>query len=377
MSDLRTSVVSESSRPPPGRGMGGVYQPQLDGLRAVAILGVLFHHFGLQIPELFEYGPISVRLFFALTGYFITIWLWRADAEAKASGAGVWRELMVFHGRRLLRIVPPLYVSLGIAAVLGLELVRRDLPWHMFFASNFYVCKVGYWPATVSHLWSLSVQEQFYLLWPVVVLLTPRRWFPGVLAACVALAFAFRLACILSDVNPVFRWTMLFGSLDSFATGGLIAWWSQGRLGAVLMTEMQRWLTGLVAFGCLVVARFLRYLPQTDPWVATIDLFEAVFLGWVLASTAQGWRGPVGWLLSLRPLVYVGKISLGVYLYHVLINILLGPRLDAIGVGLASHNLFHVALLSGLSIGAGALSWHLLERPLSRFKPRVTRRGAS
>lgn len=357
------------------RGLGGVYQPQLDGLRAVAILGVLFHHFGLHIPEFFEYGPISVRLFFALTGYFITIWLWRADDAAKSAGVGVWRELMVFHARRLLRIVPPLYLSLGIAAVLGLELVRRDLPWHMLFASNIYVCKVGYWPETVSHLWSLSVQEQFYLLWPVVVLLTPRRWFPGILAAAIVLAFGYRLACILNDVNPVIRWTMLPGSLDSFATGGLIAWWSQGKLAATLMTERQRWLSGAVAFGCLIFARSLRYLPQTDPWVATIDLFEAVFIGWLLASTAQGWRGPAGWFLSLPPLVYVGKISLGIYLYHVLINILLGPRLDAIGVGWASHNLVHVLLLSALSIGAAALSWHLMEKPLARFKPRVAKRG--
>jgi peptidoglycan/LPS O-acetylase OafA/YrhL len=111
--------------------------------------------------------------------------------------------------------------------------------------------------------------------------------------------------------------------------------------------------------------------------VATIDLFEAVFLGWVLAATAQGWRGPVGWILSLPPLVYIGKISLGVYLYHVLVNILLGPRLDAIGVGPASYNFVHVVILSGLSIAAAALSWHLLEKPLSRLKPRLApkRRG--
>lgn len=356
-----------------GRGVGGVYQPQLDGLRAVAVMGVLFHHFGLHIPEFFEYGPISVRLFFALTGYFITIWLWRADDAAKEAGVGVWRELAVFHARRLLRIVPPLYLSLAVAAVLGLEVVRRDLPWHMFFASNFYVCTVGHWPLTVSHLWSLSVQEQFYLLWPLVVLLTPRRWFPGVLAASILLAFLFRLGCVLADVNPVIRWTMLFGSLDSFATGGLIAWWSQGRVGAQLFTTRQRWTWGAAAVAALLVARWLRHLPQDNPWVATIDLLEAVFLGWLLAATAQGWRGAVGWFLSLPPLVYIGKISLGIYLYHVLVNILLGPRLDAIGLGIASHNLVHVALLSAVSVAAAALSWHLMERPLARLKPRVSR----
>lgn len=353
--------------------MGGVYQPQLDGLRAVAIFGVLFHHFGLHIPEFFEYGPISVRLFFALTGYFITLWLWKAEDAARAAGISVWRELPVFHGRRLLRIVPPLYLSLAIAAVLGLEVVRRDLPWHMLFASNFYVVHVGYWPLTVSHLWSLSVQEQFYLFWPVVILLTPRRWFLQVLAAAVVVAFLFRLACVLGDVNPVIRWTMIFGSLDSFATGAFVAWLGKGRLGTAIMTERQRWSFGLFAFACLLVARWLRYFPQTDPWIVTIELWEAVFIGWVIASTAQGWRGPVGRFLSHPLIVYIGQISLGVYLFHVLVNILLGPVIRDWGITVKDQNVLHVLLLSALSVAAASLSWHLLEKPLARFKPPLVR----
>ncbi len=353
--------------------MGGVYQPQLDGLRAVAIFGVLCHHFGLHIPEFFEYGPISVRLFFALTGYFITLWLWKAEDAAQASGVSVWRELPVFHARRLLRIVPPLYLSLLIAAVLGLEVVRRDLPWHMLFASNFYVVHVGYWPLTVSHLWSLSVQEQFYLFWPVVILLTPRRWFIPVLLAAVAFATLFRLGCVLGDVNPVIRWTMLFGSLDSFATGAFVAWLGKGRLGTTIMTDRQRWRLGLLAFGCLLVARWLRYFPQTDPWIVTIELWEAVFIGWLIASTAQGWKGALGRLLSKPLLVYIGQISLGIYLYHVLISILVGPLLGRWKITASDQNVLHVFLLAGLSVVAASISWHFLEKPLSKFKPPLVR----
>ena len=252
------------------RGTVGVYQPQLDGLRAVAIMGVLFHHFGLHIPEFFEYGPVSVRLFFALTGYFITLWLWKAEDTARARGVSVWRELLVFHASRLLRIVPPLYLSLLIAGLLGLEEVRSSLGWHVAFLSNFHVMHTGYWPLVTSHLWSLSVQEQFYLLWPMVILLTPRRWFLPMLVMTASLAFGFRLACVLGGVSPVVRWTMIFGSLDSFATGAFVAWLGRSQLGTVIMSEKQRWHSESSLFsvcssraGCAIFRRPTRGLP---PW---------------------------------------------------------------------------------------------------------------
>jgi peptidoglycan/LPS O-acetylase OafA/YrhL len=354
--------------------MGGLYQPQLDGLRALAITGVLLHHFGLHIPHFLEYGPIAVRIFFALTGYFVTLWLWKAEDTARAGGVSVWRELPVFHGRRLLRIVPPLYLSLVIAAVLSIGAVREDLPWHLFFASNFYVVHTGYWPPAISHLWSLSVQEQFYLLWPVIILLTPRRWFLPVLGGAVLVAFGYRLFCVTHEINPIIRWTMLPGSLDSFATGGFIAWLAKGKIGTVIMTEKQRWGWGAVAVACLLIGRSLRSVPQNSPWLATVELWEAVFIGWLIAATAQGWRGPVGRLLSCAPLVYVGKISLGIYLFHVLVHIILGPRLNALGLTPDAHNTLRVGVLVGLSIGAAALSWHALEKPLARLKPALAGR---
>lgn len=354
--------------------MGGVYQPQLDGLRAIAIMGVLFHHFGLHIPDFLQTGPIAVRVFFALTGYFMTLWLWKAVDTAHEGGVSVWRELPVFYARRLLRIVPALYLSLLLAAVVGVDVILSHLPWHMLFASNFYVAQLGYWPPTVSHLWSLSVQEQFYLLWPLVLLFVPRKHFLGVLAGAFFIAFGYRLACILAEVEPVIRWTMLPGCLDSFATGGFIAWLGAGKVGTPIMTEKQRWGFGAVAFGCLLVARSMRHLPQTDPWVATLELWEAVFIGWLVAATAQGWRGPVGRVLSFRPLVYIGQISLGVYLFHVLIAISLGPWLDTLGLTHHAHNALRVALLALFSVGAAILSWHLWEKPLAKLKPPMVKR---
>jgi len=233
---------------------------------------------------------------------------------------------------------------------------------------------IGYWPPAISHLWSLSVQEQFYLLWPVVILLTPRRWFLPVLFTAALIAFGYRLWCVTYEINPLIRWTMLPNSLDSFAVGGLVAWLAKGKIGTVIMTEKQRWGFGAIAFGCLLIGRSLRGVPQNSPWLATVELWEAVFIGWLIASTAQGWRGPFGKFLALPPLVYMGQISLGIYLFHVLVHIILGPYLNAIGITPEAHNTLRVMLLALLSVGAAALSWHFLEKPLSRFKPGLVKK---
>jgi peptidoglycan/LPS O-acetylase OafA/YrhL len=374
MSENFPSSSVTSSLSSPERSMGGVYQPQIDGLRALAVTGVLLHHFGMHIPDSLEYGPMSVRLFFALTGYFITMWLWRAEDAARAGGVSVWRELPVFHARRLLRIVPPLYLSLAVAVLFGLDIITRDLHWHALFASNFYAVHVGYWPPMVAHLWSLAVQEQFYLLWPMVILFTPRRWFLGVLVLSVLIAVAFRFYCVTAGVDPLIRWTMLPGSIDSFAIGGFVAWLGQGKIGTAIMTTPQRWGFGVLAFGCLLVARALRYLPQDSLWVPTIELWEGVFIGWLIAATSQGWRGPLGWFLSLPPLVYIGKISLGIYLFHVLVEVLIGPRLVAAGLDPVHANALRIWTLWFISIGVAAVSWHFFEKPLSKLKPAMVGR---
>ncbi len=356
-----------------GAGTKSFYQPQLDGLRAIVIVGVLLHHYGLHIPDFLEYGPLSVRIFFALTGYFITIWLWKAEDTAHASDISVWRELPVFHGRRLLRLVPPLYLSLLIAVIFSLEVSYKELPWHLLFASNFYITTIGYWPPTISHLWSLSVQEQFYLFWPIIILFIPRRFFLWVLGAAVVVAFGFRVACVLWDINPIIRWTMLPGSLDSFAIGGFVAWLAQGKIGAPIMNTRQRWGYGLIAVICLLIGHTLRSKPQGSLWIPTIELWEGAFIGWIIAATAQGWGGLLGRILSFPPLVYIGKISLGIYLFHVLVHIFFGPWIDAAGITNDVHNLLRVFILVALAIGAAALSWHFLERPLSRFKPQLAK----
>jgi len=348
---------------------------QVDGLRAVAILTVLAHHLGLHLPGWLDWGPLGVRLFFVLSGYFITISLWKLMANHR-SGRELGVSLVVFHSRRFIRVVPALYLSLGIGALIGLPEVREAIGWHLSFLSNFYVASVGYWPPAVSHLWSLSVQEQFYLLWPLLVFLVPRKYFLLSLFVCAAIAFSFRIGAIHHGTSSVLRWVMLPGALDSFAAGGLVAWLWTNRKEWFARTRTLFLGVGGIGIVCFGVARVLRYHGEAYQ-VAFIDFLEAVFLAWLLAGTLAGWPGVIGKLMSSRWLCYVGRISFGIYLYHVLVDIVFGPGVRSLLPGEDEFsNVIRFTILGSLSILLASLSWHFFEKPISRLRPRPAKGAA-
>lgn len=349
------------------------YQPQLDGLRGIAILSVLLHHFEVRLPGLFDWGPIGVRIFFLLSGYLITQSLWRLQADSRERG-GYWKGLFGFHARRMARLTPVLYAMIAVAGLMGLPEFRNAVAWHLAFLSNFFALHIGDWPDAASHLWSLSVQEQFYLLWPFVILVTPRRALPWVLLGLFAGAFAFRAAIIASGASDFYRWVMLPGVIDSFALGALIACGKKSGQPLPFTSGWSGAVIGVLALGCYVLARFVRFGPFPGAWAAIIETLENIFFAWLLLRTAVGWRGAMGWVFENSVLVYLGKISYGLYIFHVLVNVVLTPWLDQIGLDAKDHALVRSLPLLAISVGVAALSYHFVEAPLAAW---VRRREAA
>lgn len=347
------------------------YNIQLDGLRGFAILTVLLHHFGMHLPSWLDWGPLGVRLFFVLSGFFITLSVWKIKDSSRGLGnLGV--QLGAFHGNRLLRLTPVLYISLALGFLWGFPEIREALGRHMLFLTNFYIVEVGYWPHVVSHLWSLSVQEQFYLVWPFLLLLTPRAWFPAVLAAVVCMAVSFRAACLLMDYPEVFRWVMLPGCLDSFAAGALVAWWKHEKPAMLKLSSRSFWTFGGIAVGGYLVARQMRYVYDLGWWAAFIEVLEMGLLVWLVLGASRGWSGPVKTVIEWKPLVWFGKVSLGIYIYHVLVHIAFGPWLDAAGLtGKFAGGLPRFCVLLALTAGVAWLSWMYVESPIEMVRKRL------
>jgi peptidoglycan/LPS O-acetylase OafA/YrhL len=354
------------------------YQPHLDGLRCLAILGVLFEHFGVTLPDMLRFGPLSVRFFFVLSGYFITLSLWKLQTEIVVTKSGSFLPVCRFYLARFLRIGPPFYLALIVGALLGIDEVRTNFLWLATFQANNYIAYIGYWPEAISHFWSLAVQEQFYLIWPVVVLTLPKRWFMPAMVGFILFGLGFRIFCIATSAPTLTRWVTIFGCFDSFAVGALVAYLRQSQL----LDKMQHlsrtilFAMPLTAFGCFFLGRALMTLPETNIFLSLTESVDAVFLAWLLAMSLGGIKGPYGRFLSWAPVVYVGRISYGIYVYHVFVIIIISPLLVPYGLS-EDHNAYaRIFILLACTLGLSSLSWHFLEKPFLAWKEALKPRGA-
>ena len=209
------------------------YLPQLDTLRAVAVFSVILAHFAPRATERLPLGELGVRLFFVLSGFLITGILLdcRGLIEQGAQPAAVIGR---FYARRLLRIAPAYYGLLAIMWLAAYPELRDSLPWHLAYLSNIHFAMLGEWRGATSLLWSLAVEEQFYLLWPIIVLFQPARRMKVTLAAVIAIGPLFRVIGFWNGWSPVTILVLPFGAADSLALGALLASVSQTHSRAVL-----------------------------------------------------------------------------------------------------------------------------------------------
>jgi peptidoglycan/LPS O-acetylase OafA/YrhL len=378
MSTSAASSFAASQPSPDAKGKSG-YQPHLDGLRCLAIFGILFEHFGLPLPDLLRCGPLSVRFFFVLSGYFITLSLWKVQAEIVAAQGGRFKSIGRFYFSRLLRIGPPFYLALAIGALLGIDEVRTNFFWLATFQTNNYIAYyLGYWPSAISHFWSLAVQEQFYLLWPVIVLVLPRRWFIPTMIGFIIFGLSFRVYCIATSASTLVRWVTIFGCIDSFAVGAVLAYLRQTK-----MLEKMRHLSKtvllalpLAAFGCFFLGRALMTLPEGNIFLGFTESVDAVFLAWLVAVSIGGIKGIWGTFLGWAPVVYIGRISYGIYVYHVFVIVAVSPLLATWGLSAEQHAYGRIAVLIAVTLSLSSLSWHLLEQPFLAWKDAIKPRGA-
>jgi peptidoglycan/LPS O-acetylase OafA/YrhL len=337
--------------------------PELDALRALAALAVLGFHLW---PEAFHEGWAGVDLFFVLSGYLIT------DIILQYGGNRSF--LVSFYARRCLRIWPIYYLTL-LAVVASYPwmpagFTLEGLPSALTFTMTTLTSATPRTDAVsivyrhFGHAWSVSVEEQFYLLWPALVLIVGRRGLPGLVACCVVLAMVAR-------ERGLGQCTLITRG-DGLALGGLAA--------AVLSDRARtRAFLGKYRLGfALVAALALAYLtttlwshgrdslsfpPRSPRMILALDL---LFFGMVgLAACSMG--HPALAALRDRRLCYVGKISYGLYLYHILIFDLI----KGVASGPGPFGSFGLDLLKlAATFGLAMFTWEYVEQPILAFKRR-------
>ncbi|MBW3628217.1 MAG: acyltransferase [Gemmatimonadetes bacterium] len=371
----------------PPRLHAGVHLPALDGLRGIAILCVLAMHFAIATPltagdrvvyALARNGWIGVDLFFVLSGFLITGIL--LDSRGKP---GAVRS---FYARRVLRIFPLYYGMLISLFVLDrwlsgagpwLEKVQADQIWHWLYVTNFLAARNGWANIPgIGHLWSLAIEEQFYLVWPFAVLFLARQRLLPLCVAMLGVSFATRMILVYAGASPVAIYALTFTRWDGLAVGAIVAIVARQRGG---LEKLGRWSAPALVLGALACVGFLSAAPyrshygvatQTTGYAVLALTFGALLVQVILAPAESRLTRS----LADARLRFFGRYSYGIYVLH-------GPLLGwlaAIGFspallprvwGSALPGQALYAAVALLTVTAAALlSWTFVEKPFLRLK---------
>jgi peptidoglycan/LPS O-acetylase OafA/YrhL len=377
---------------PPGQ----VHIRALDGIRGLAISLVLLYHgwtfrgtadsgaaiagdVGAAIDQVRVIGWAGVDVFFVLSGFLITGILLETKGEPR-----YWRNFLI---RRGLRIFPLYYAVLVLLLVAGLVLAQRGATagaagelargveniWVNFlYATNFAIAGWGEDQVPLDIAWSLAIEEQFYLVYPAVVLVCSRRRLGHVLVGMVVLAPVLRVLAFEHGPQPVLGpYVLPFCRMDALAIGGLVrlAYGTPAHPALAALRRLAPALCVLAVVGLMVWSR--KDLPFVIAGYTLTAVAAAALLVRVLHA---GEASPLRRVFESRTLVHIGKVSYGVYLIHLIARAVVSGALRLVfpaeqlgGTAYCAAQFFGMTLLT---IGVATISFHAFERPLLRLKDR-------
>ena len=354
---LERELTVERPRPIPEREQTAELDrmPHLDALRTLAVAGVIVTHTTTFRGKLL--GTYGVTLFFVLSGFLITGILLKCRDQAIAHKHRRIHLLKQFYARRFLRIFPLYYLVLTVFWLSGYAPVRDYAGWFFGYLSNFRMHEPALWYSYLGHFWSLAVEEQFYLVWPWVVLWTPPRHLCRLTLAVVALGPLSRGVGAAAGMSRAELWISTLSCLDALGIGALLAvaraqgWFEPLRRAALTY--------GIAALLLLLASRLLEFPVASQ---ALWSLGPALLSAWLVASASHGFSGIIGRIASWPALLWIGTISYGVYVYHMLVLLVVHKTLHSI------PGLLLPLLVTSLTVGVAALSWYAFERPINNLK---------
>ncbi len=348
------------------------YIRQLDSIRAIAVLLVLIEHWipKASLHQRIPYGELGVDVFFVLSGFLISRILLENKYSVEAGIKTRSSVLKSFYVRRTLRIFPIYYIAI-FTVLLFAEYTKTRVqiafPWYATYTSNWFMFYHG-WDGIMSHLWSLAVEEQFYIIWPWLLLFVPKRWLPGLITA-------FILTGVISNYlvwHRLLGTVLTFTCFDSFGMGALLAW--------LQLSGRERIKKFLPYFGTAAIAAVIlfaiglwRFKHDIIPLRTLFSLMALWLLAYIVYYSAEG-RLKGNWILDNRVLIFLGKISYGIYLYHNFVPLInkytLNAWLDPLlpDVIVAQTEKLHLIENLGMLILLSWLSYELIEKRFLALK---------
>lgn len=397
---MTTDPASRSTAPATSAGSVLTYMPAIDGLRGIAILLVLIHHFSPAISgpsftrralEAAHMGWIGVDLFFVLSGFLITAILLKTRNNED--------YFLNFYARRTLRIFPVYYLTLTVLLLVLPALmqipalqqfishffgkVTRDLPammdgqsWLWLYGTNIKVAVEGERWGVVNHFWSLAVEEHFYLFWPLVIwFVKSRANLIKVCMVCILGAPLLRGMLMLAGFDSVVPYVLTPCRVDSLAMGALVSILIVDAKGLIAWTKRLRLLALGSATGLLILVAHYGRFNRDDLFTTVLGYtLLATFSAWCVLACAQLRSGTKTTRIIANPVLSsLGKYSYGIYVTHMFFapaytkafgwNTLMGLT--------GSYNaaiVIHIVLATTCSWAIAYVSYHLVEKHFLRLK---------
>lgn len=349
------------------------YIPGLNGLRAIAVLLVIFFHWDFPpsiitpfLKKIIPDGVFGVNLFFVLSGFLISAILLIEKEKSAAIPNYRMKIIPNFYIRRSLRIFPIYYFTLIILYFTSLPDFHKNFIYYLTYTENFNVFLKGSWDS-FSHTWSLAVEEQFYLIWPFIIIFTNKN----------RLKYVFFLFILLGPAFSIFQTVFLKPSLnsfilppscfDAFAIGALIAYYYTKNE----MKTINKWIKILLPFSVLSFF-YWKLVPSGGHFQYFKRPAESIIAsGLILFCLSNRYAKLRDTLLENKLMYQLGLVSYGIYLYHYAIPFFypfLKPLL-AISFGKYNAAIDYLLMLLILLALANA-SYYLIEKPLLSFKKR-------
>lgn len=338
------------------------YFPQIDGLRTLACFSVILHHYTFTYNYgSFTIGTYGVEVFFVISGFLITLILLNNKKQNSLSRSKTIKKFML---KRILRLFPSYYLVLAILLVAslfgGVYLYRGNIFYFISYASNYYFFQNGFTVAALTHTWSLAVEEQFYLIWPMIILFLPKKRISSALWIFVGFGIFFKIyfhGMSMSRLLPFYHF-------DSLGLGGLIAYYYS--TGGISVEHGLVKLFKTSIFQTATIVTLLVYFYSVKNSGIEFPIAVTLVSSALLIGTIFDLNGFLGSILRAGFMTYLGKISYGLYLYHKLIPEVVNPVFRHFSMD--DSSLIKILLSIAITIGVSILSFKYFESFFLKIK---------
>jgi peptidoglycan/LPS O-acetylase OafA/YrhL len=342
------------------------YIKQLDAMRAIAILFVFCNHASTKGSLVHKASTIvsGPDIFFTISGFLITTILFKDKTTYDNNDITKSTIFKIFFAKRILRIFPAYYLTILVTYLINKDSVNNLAPF-LNFTANFEISKAQDW-GRLAHLWSMSVEQQFYLIWPFAIILTPRRLLPCTIGSFITIGLACHFLLPDSEYTEVLPYTCF----DALGLGALLAW-------VVIyqphsFTKAYQIFSFLALASGIIIVATASMTTQFLPFAVHRTLVS-IITAWLISYfiyNKENEGGRLGFIFNNRLLIQFGKFSYGFYLFHITIlyysyNALLRfNKLLPFYSHISGSNIFYITENLLLITGLAWLSWKYFELPI-------------